>query len=404
MTESTPSAAAGADDADRLRAALEGSLAIPFTDGNSIEALNNGDEIFPAMLASIREATETIDFETFVFWKGDIATDFVNALSEAAKRGVAVRVLLDAVGCIPMSGDDRATLVDSGAEVIFFRPVTRWRFWEINHRTHRKILVCDDHAYTGGVGIAQEWVGNATRPEQWRETHFRLRGPAVNLLRGAFLEHWIEGVEFTDPSKLEAALTPAPPVETGPAGPGSALVQVITSGPGVGWTEVEKVLHSLVANAQSSIRITTAYFVPDDSLVALLCSAAERGVDVEILHPGKYTDHRACQLAGEDVYATLLASGTRIYRYQPTMLHSKTITVDSVVSLIGSANFNHRSLRKDDEICLTVIDSTLAACLNADFEADRAMAREVDTSERWSRRSVPQRIGESLARLVRSEL
>ncbi len=392
------------DEGDRLRTALEAVLAIPFTPGNVIEPLNNGIEIFPAMLDSIDRATESIDFETFVFWKGDIATRFVEALAGAASRGVRVRVLLDAVGCIPMTSDDRRVLIDSGVECIWFRPVARWRFWEINHRTHRKILVCDDEAFTGGVGIAQEWVGNASCPEQWRETHFRLRGPVVNLLRGAFLEHWIEGLEFSDSSRLEEALTPPPPVEAPHDRPGSALVQVITSGAGVGWTEVEKILHSLVANARRSIRITTAYFVPDDSLVTLLCSAAERGVEVEILHPGQYSDHRVCQLAGEDVYATLLDSGVRIFRYQPTMLHSKIITVDDEVSLIGSANFNHRSLRKDDEICLTVIDREFTARLNADFEKDRAKSRQVDTKERWNRRPIVQRMGELLARIVRSEL
>lgn len=392
------------DPAEALRVALEGVLAIPFSSGNRVEALRNGNEIFPAMLTSIERAKASIDFESFVFWKGNIATRFVRALSEAARRGVQVRVLLDAVGSMPMTADDRGFLVESGVRFVSFRPIARWRFWEVDHRTHRKILVCDDEGFTGGVGIGEEWTGDARAPDEWRETHFRIRGPAVALLRATFLEHWVEGFAMGDASELARTLTPPARVRPEAEDPGSCLVQVVPSAAAVGWSRVELVLHCLLANARRRVRITTAYFVPDDSLLGQLCSAAHRGVEVEILLPGTHTDQRSSQLAGEDVYARLLESGVRIYRYEPTMLHTKVVTVDGELSLIGSANFNHRSLLKDDEICLNVLDRDLTARLDRDFDADRAEARAVDASERWDRRSIPQRIGESLARLVRRQL
>lgn len=393
----------------RLRRALEGALAVPFTDGNAVERLRNGDEIFPAMLDAIGRARRTVDLETFVYWSGDIAERFADALAEAANRGVRVRVLLDAVGAIPMPSEVRARLESSPVELADFRPPVRWKIWEIDNRTHRKILVCDDEAFTGGVGIAEEWTGDARSPDEWRESHFRIRGPSVEMLRSAFLEHWLEAIDGADSQRIARALCdehcddpdPDLPEERDP---GSAAVQVLRSGAGVGWTDVQILLRTLIAAARSRLRITTAYFAPEPGVVQLLCDAADRGVEVELLNPGPHTDHRISQLAGEDVYAALLECGITIRRYMPTMLHAKVVTVDGVLSTIGSANFNHRSLARDDEICLNVLDPALTALLDGDFDHDAERSEIIGGPDAWERRSLLQRAGEWVARRVRHEL
>lgn len=396
-------------DLRRLRRALEGALAVPFTDGNAVERLRNGDEIFPAMLDAIGRARRAVDLETFVYWSGDIAERFADALAEAARRGVRVRVLLDAVGSIPMPAEVRRRLEESPVELADFRPPVRWKIWEIDNRTHRKILVCDDEAFTGGVGIAEEWTGDARNPDEWRESHFRVRGPAVEMLRSAFLEHWLEGMDEADSQRIARALCddhcddddPELPEERSP---GTAAIQVLRSGAGVGWTDVQILLRTLIAAARHRLRITTAYFAPEPGVVQLLCDAADRGVEVELLNPGPHTDHRISQLAGEDVYDALLECGVTIRRYMPTMLHAKVVTVDGVLSTIGSANFNHRSLARDDEICLNVLDPGLTAILDRDFDDDAARADLIDDPDVWNRRSLLQRAGEWLARRVRHEL
>lgn len=408
-TTSSPTSAAPdpAGEVARLRRVLEGALAVPFTDGNHVERLRNGDEIFPAMLDAIGRARRSVDLETFVYWSGDVARRFAEALVAAADRGVRVRLLLDAVGAFPMPAEVRALLDASPVEVVDFRPPVRWKFWELHNRTHRKILVCDDVAFTGGVGIAEEWTGDARSPDEWRESHFRIRGPAVEMLRAAFVEHWLEGVNTADSRRVAATICddaetadPRPGASTS----GGAAVQVLRSGAGAGWTDVQILLRALIAAARRRLRITTAYFVPEPGMVSLLCDAARRGVDVELLNPGPHTDHRICQLAGEDVYAALLECGVTIRRYLPTMLHAKVVTVDGVLSTIGSANFNHRSLARDDEICLNVLDPGLTGVLDLDFDADAERAEILQDPDAWERRSLLQRAGEWVARRVRHEL
>lgn len=402
MNDSAEEEGDDAGQMDRLRDALEECIAVPFTPGNRIDRLRNGDEIFPAMLDAIRRAERQVDLETFVYWQGDIAIEFADALIEAADRGVAVRVLLDAVGSIPMAKSLRRRLDESAVQVRDFRPPVRWRVWEIDNRTHRKILVADDVAFTGGVGIAREWTGDARNPDEWRESHFAIRGPAVRPLAAAFLEHWLEEIEGPEVGAVLRTAGREPPGER--AEVGQAQVQVLRSQAGVGWTDAQILLRAVVALSRQRLRITTAYFVPDDGLVDLLCDAADRGVEVEVLNPGPHTDHRLSQLAGEDVYHRLLEHGVRIRRYQRTMLHAKIITVDGLLSVIGSANFNYRSLSKDDEISLTVLDREFTAQLDRDYHDDLGWAEEIDGTLDWARRGPLQRLGEWFARRIRFEL
>lgn len=394
----------------RFRRTFEAALGVPFSRGNRVVSLRNGARIFPEMLEAIRGARRSVEFETFVYWRGEAARRFADALAAAAGRGVRVLVLLDAVGCAPMSDDIRTTLESSGAEVQDFGPVRPFEPWRIDHRTHRKILVCDaEVAFTGGVGIAEQWEGDARGTDEWRDTHFRICGPAVRGLRASFFQHWLatEGGRDALPAE-DPELSREPdcgPVDSrcGDGGEDGCEVQVIRSTGAGRWTDIQTLFRTLIASAEERLRITTAYFVPDPGLVSLLVDAASGGVDVEIMNPGPHSNHQVCQLAGEETYDELLEAGVRIWRYQPTMLHTKVITADGMLSCVGSVNLNHRSLMKDDEVAVVVLDPQLAAVLDRDFENDRERCEEVRDA-RWARRSWRQRTAEWVARLFRGEL
>ncbi|MEJ2540218.1 MAG: phospholipase D-like domain-containing protein [Gemmatimonadota bacterium] len=365
--------------------------------------LRNGVEIFPAMLEAIDDARSSIEFETFVYWSGDVARRMAEALARAADRGVEVRVILDAAGCLPMPDDVRETLTAAQVRVRDFGELSSWRFWQMDHRTHRKILVCDGRVgFTGGVGVAEEWEGDARNPDEWRETHFRIRGPAVSCLRGTFLEHWLGAYDGQDPDSGLLPETEAPPNEEGAAGRASVLTAASTAAGR--WSTAQTLVRALVESARDSVRITTGYFVPEDGVLRLLCEAAARGVEVDIIHPGPHMDHRVSRLAGEARYPELLEAGVRIWRYQPTMIHAKIILVDDHLSCIGSANLNYRSLVKDDEVALVVLDRELNAALSRDFEQDREECRLVDSEDEWLDRPWWKRAGAWLASLVRREV
>lgn len=400
----TPDGPAGADASSApgadggLREILARTLSPPFTEGNRVEPLRNGVEIFPSMLEAIDEATRSIELETFVYWKGDIARKTADALARAARRGVEVRVLLDAAGCMPMSDEIRSTLEASPVRVQDFGPLHPWRFWELDHRSHRKILVCDGTVgFTGGVGIAEEWEGDARNPDEWRETHFRIEGPAVQGLRGTFLEHWLSSQD--NRNGLPAALPAPVRSPDDPENAGTAAIQVTPSTAAGRWSNAQTLFRVLFQSARKSIRITTAYFTPEDELVGLLTEAAERGVEVDILHPGEHIDHRVSQLAGEERYPELLEAGVRLWRYQPTMIHAKIILVDGLVSCIGSANLNHRSVVKDDEIALTVVDRELNARLTEDFDQDLRRSERVRPGDAGSDRPLWRRVLSTLVAL-----
>ncbi len=379
----------------RYRRALEGLLGVPATEGNAVEILRNGDQIFPAMLKAIRAATETIDFATYVYWTGDIARDFAEALCDRGRAGVRVRILLDAVGAQSMDRGLIHDMEEAGAHVEFFRPPTTWKLWETNHRSHRKVLICDeDVAFTGGVGIAEEWTGDAQDPHHWRETHVRIKGPAVDGLRAAFVSNWAEtGQElFDDHDRF-----PDQPQ------PGDVTVQVVQSAAQFGWSDLATVMASLICLADERLRITTAYFVPDERFIGYLCDAAKRNVDVQILVPGQHVDKRIVQLAGEQNYDELLDAGVRIFRYDPTMLHAKVVTADGVVSTIGSGNFDQRSLGINEEANIVVFDRATTEILEKQFEDDLQRATEVHPDD-WEDRSSVQKAAEKVTDTIDPQL
>ncbi|HUH06622.1 MAG TPA: phospholipase D-like domain-containing protein [Egibacteraceae bacterium] len=378
---------------DRYRRALEGLVGIPATEGNTVDVLRNGVEIFPAMLDAIRGATRTVDLCTYVYWTGDVALKFADACSDRARAGVRVRILLDAVGAMQMSRDLAHQMEDAGCHVEWFREPTRIR--SANNRTHRKLLICDeDVAFTGGVGIAEEWEGDARDPAEWRETHVRVRGPAVDGLRAAFAANW---AETGRPLFGDADRFPDQPQA------GGSVVQVVQCPSQIGWGALASLFAAMLQLAEERIRITTAYFVPDDRFLALLLEARRRGVYVDVLVPGEHTDKRVVQIAGEADYERLLDAGVRVWRYAPTMLHAKVITVDGLVATVGSANFDPRSLRANEEANLVILDPDVVSVLDEHFAEDLARSELMD-AESWARRGPLQRAREAVVDLFDEQL
>ena len=381
------------DSAARIRRTLEGVLGVPATEGNRVRVLRNGDQIFPAMLEAIDQAEHTIDFLTFVYWTGQVGEEFGRHLCDRAKAGVRVRVLLDAWGSHTMDKQVLVRLEDAGAQVRWFRPLRRLRPGQVNHRTHRKVLITDEAVgFTGGVGIADCWQGDAGNENEWRDTHFRIEGPAVDGLRAAFLDNWAE----TGPELFDESIDRFPDQPQ----PGSSLVQCVRGASEVGWSDVATLFRALLQLANERIRITTAYFVPDAELTDRLCAATARGVEIDILLPGPHADKRFVQLAGEAEYDRLLECGVRLWHYQPSMIHAKVMTVDRCVASVGSANLNTRSVALDEEINAVVIDDEIVAELDAHFEDDLERSVRIEPG-RWERRPVWQRTAERIVTPVR---
>ena len=374
---------------------LEQTLGIPFTIGNNIEVLKNGDMIFPAMLKAVDQAKERVEFLTFVYWSGNIAREFARALSDKAAEGVEVFVILDSFGAAKMPDKLFEMMKKNGVQIEYFRPLTHWKFWKMDNRTHRKVLICDGEiAFTGGVGIASEWEGNARNEDEWRDTHFLIKGPAVFGLQAAFLENWIESGR---PLKFDHSIK-------GNSDPGqNVAVQVIRTSASVRWSDIVMLYQVLIKMAQKSIHITTAYFNPNEVILDLLTDAAERGVKIRIMVPGKTTDHDIARVAGDKSFDKLLDAGVELYYYQKTMLHAKVISIDGVLSCIGSANFNHRSMLKDDEINVVILDEQVTGELVDHFSEDLKHCDKVEKG-RWEKRSVIKRVSEKVTHLFNQQI
>lgn len=384
---------------DQYRHVLENTLGIPFTDHNAVDVLVNGEEIFPAMLEAINNAERQIDFLTFVYWTGQAAQDFANALAKKAEEGLKVRVILDCYGAAFMAEELADLMTDAGVELKWFRPLSRWKVWKTDNRTHRKVLICDgETGFTGGVGIAREWEGDARDPSEWRETHFKVTGGAVNGLQAAFMENWVETEGYL-PLEPDWQRDDREPLSEN----GDVMIQTVRTTASVRWSDIVMLYQTLIRIAQESINITTAYFNPNKQMVRLLSEAVDRGVEVQIMMPGKYNDQRLAKLAGEETFEELLDGGIKLWYYQKTMFHSKAIVIDKMVSCIGSANFNHRSMLKDDEINLVCINEALAEELISNFEDDLEHAEAIDKS-RWERRSLIKRSIEKFITLGRNQI
>lgn len=366
-----------------------------FLEGNAVEVLLNGDQIFPAMLSAIRGAQRTITFETYIYWSGEVGKEFAAALCERARAGVQVHLLLDWVGAGKIDGATVDAMREAGVEVEKYRPLRWYNLGRINNRTHRKLLVVDGLiGFTGGVGIADIWSGHAQDPEHWRDTHFRLEGPSVAQMQAAFLDNWLK----LTPRVLHGD-------EYFPELPrrGSARGQLFKSSFGEG-SESARLMYLLsIASAERSILLSNSYFVPDRAAIQHLVAARRRGVRVEILVPGKHIDSQIVRLASRGQWGELLEAGIEIYEYQPTMFHVKVMVVDGVWTSVGSTNFDPRSFSLNDEANLNVMDSAFAREQERIFESDKRVAKQI-TLDLWLHRPLRERIANRLAGLLRSQL
>jgi cardiolipin synthase len=384
-----------AGDPDAFMRALAGSASQHVAGGNKITVLQNGVEIFPAMLETIASARHSIHFSTFIFSSGQIPQKFADAFSAAAKRGVEVRMVLDKSGSKGVSPALMAQMRKAGCKVNWFRPI-RWYSWaKYNHRTHRKLLVVDGAvAFTGGVGIADEWDGNADSPAHWRDTHVRVLGPAVASVQAAFVDNWNEATgKLPIDEKYFPTLAPA----------GEISMCGIQSNPVIATSAAQRSMAVLIAGASRRLWIANAYFVPTRPFVQALRAAKARGVDVKILLPGRYHDQPAVRRASRRTWGPLLAGGVELYEYEPTMIHCKIVIVDSSVTSIGSINFDPRSFALNAEFGVVALDRALAKQMEDAFVDDLRSARRV-APEDLRRLPVHERILNIFCYWIRAQL
>jgi cardiolipin synthase len=382
-------------EASFLRAA-ESLTGAPVSFGNDAELLINGDQIFPAYLGAIRNAQETVNLLTYAYWRGDIAIEVADTLCEKAGAGVECNVIVDAVGAARMDRQLVHRMRDAGVHVCFFRPPKPYAVRRLQYRTHRKLLIVDGTTgFTGGVGIAEEWTGNAEDPDHWRDTHVRVSGPVVRGLQGAFAENWLECTGHVLAGDRYLPYIEA--LEDG--GP----MQVMRSSATIGDSNAEALIYLAVAAAKQSIELTSAYFVPRPAFTQALVEAAGRGVRMRILVPGSHIDKQFVRTAGRAAYDQLIGAGIEIYEYCPTMLHAKTLTVDETWSSVGSVNFDNRSFQLHDEVTLCVQSERFAGQLHQVFESDLEVSERIEPDE-WRERPITQRARENLTKYARREL
>lgn len=363
--------------------------------GSQVIALQNGDEIFPAMLAAIRVAQRTITFETYIYWTGSVGEQFADALVDRATAGVKVHVMLDWVGCSKMSNQLLTRMTDAGIEVQRYHALRWYSLGKLNNRTHRKVLILDGAVgFTGGVGIADQWCGNAQDPQHWRDMHFKVQGLVVAQMQAAFLDNWIKSTGCVlHGDAYFPALTAV----------GAQEMQMFISSPEGGGDSMRLMYLTAITAAERSIDIEAAYFIPDMLMIRELETARARGVRIRVLVPDKYLDSETVRISSKGGWGTLLQAGVEIYVYEPTMLHCKMLVFDRFMVSVGSTNFDMRSFELNDEASLNVYDAGFAAQMTAVFERDLESSVRY-TLQRWQGRSWGQKMAELVLLPIRSQL
>jgi len=377
-----------------FQSALALSNPVPIT-GNKIELLENGDAFFPAMLEAIQSARQTINFQSYIVKSDTVGHQFRDALCTKARAGVEVRVLLDGIGSgWSLDNSDVRMMKEAGCKFAYYHPVASWRVDRTNRRSHRRVLVVDGRiGFTGGAAFSDQWSGHAQDELHWRDTHARLEGPIVNALQASFQAHWIKtSEEALSGDGQFPALPPA----------GDLRAQVVESR-SFSSAPVPLVQAVTFAAAEKRVWITNPYCTPTDNQVDLLVSAVQRGVDVRLLLPGPHNDQPLTQSAGRTAYGKLLAGGVKIFEYQPTMIHAKTMVADGLFSMLGSSNLDGRSSEINEELDLVVYDAGFGRKLEQSFEKDLAQSRAYTLAE-FNNRSLWERFTEWLAIPFRSQL
>jgi len=373
--------------------ALAGTHADPHTHA---EALPNGTNFYEAEIAAVKSARQSVNWEAYIFSKGEIAKRIVDALTERARSGVEVNLVLDAIGSLATPKKFFNELRQAGGHVAWYHPL-RWYNWpRANNRTHRELLVVDGATgFIGGAGVADQWWHGEKKEPSWRDTMFRITGTAVRGLQSTFVENWLEA---TGQILVGEKYFPAAENEDG------AEAMVVDSSPSQGGSTRARILYqTLIGSARKSLKITTPYFLPDESLrKELMRAMRERQVKVEILLPGKRSDHSMTRSSSRGTYGELLKAGAEIYEYEPAMIHAKILVVDDTWCVVGSTNLDHRSFGWNDEINLAVRDPGLANALSASFQDDLARSKRQTLAE-WEHRSIAERGMEWLGWLIARE-
>ena len=375
--------------------AMGGLLGPGIVGGNKVTELLNGEQIFPAMLEAINSAKQTITFETYIYWAGDIGKQFADALSSRARAGVKVHVLLDWVGSGKIDDGLLEQMTSAGVQVKKFHKPEWYNLARLNNRTHRKLLIVDGRTgFTGGVGIAPKWTGAGQDAEHWRDSHFRAEGPVVAQMQATFMDNWVKVTgEVLHGEPYFPAITPA----------GNSAAQMFSSSPSGGAESMELMYHMALTAAQGSIDLSMAYFVPDELSLRIMRDALKRGVRIRIITAGPITDTETVRAAGRGTWGELLQAGAEIHEYQPTMYHCKVLIVDNLVVSVGSTNFDSRSFRLNDEANLNIYDAAFATRQTAVFEQDLTRAKRI-TLEQWQARPLKEKLHEKLTAVLHSQL
>lgn len=367
-------------------------LGPPLLEGNKVTILQNGDEIFPAMLDGIRSAQRTITFENFLLKEGEVWRQFASAFAARARAGVKVHFLQDALGGNCLHGPEMKMLKRAGAEVEIFR---FYQLSQMNYRTHRKLLTIDGRiGFIGGACIADDWLGDGSTAGLWRDSHYRLDGPVVGQVQQAFMDNWMQTratVLHGDPyfPKLNSV--------------GTETCQVFKSSASEGADSARLMILLSIAAARKNVRIANAYFIPDDLCLQTLVEACRRGVKVEIITPGSDIDAKAVRAVGKMRWPALLKAGAHFYEYQPARFHCKYMIVDECWSSVGSANLDNRSLRLNEEANLNVLDEEFAAKHTKVFEQDKSNSRRITLAD-WRRRPLEEKLKGSAGLILRSQM
>jgi len=383
-------------ESERFRRTLSALAGSTMYAANQVQVLANGEVFYEAELQAIREARDSIHLEAYIFQRGEVTRRFLQALAERAAAGVAVHVVLDAVGCFLTTRGYLAPLIQAGGHVAFYHPIRWYNLPRINNRTHRELLIIDGKVgFLGGAGFADHWLnphGHARKKPRWRDTMFRIEGDIVRAMQSVFAENWLEASgRILFDSRYFPSVDAKGPTEG----------MIVGSSPTFGGSTRNRMLYqTLLAAAQRSIHITTPYFLPDRSARSELVRAIrERGVKVVILTPGRHADHLLTRRSSRRLYGQLLRAGASIYEYQPSMLHAKVLVVDGTWSVVGSTNFDNRSFGLNDEVNLAAYCPELATHLEEDFARDLAQSRQV-SYQTWRRRPFFERGHELLGWLL----
>ncbi len=357
---------------------------------NDPAVLGTGEDIYAAELEAIRNARRSIHLEVYLFLRGRVGDTMIAALTERARAGVAVRIVVDRIGSLSTRDRYFEDLRAAGGRVYWYQPIAWYTLKRFNNRTHRDLLIVDGEiGFVGGVGIADFWVGPPEDGRPWRDMMLRITGDFVKGLQTSFAENWLEASGEILPES-EFALSAASEPEVLP--PGSGVGIVVNSTPSAGRSTRARILFQvLLASARRSIEITSPYFLPDRSLLAELLRAVRRGVSVTVLTPGAWNNHPIARLASRRRYGTLLRGGIKIYEYQPAMIHAKVLIVDDTWCVVGSTNFDNRSFGLNDEVNVAIMHTELGRRLQHDFLQDIAQSRAI-TLEEWQRRPVKERV------------